>query len=512
MPTPSVFLSYPRASDRGGKISRLREVLEEEIRLLTGDAKFEIFQDVSMGLGQSWKQVLLERLEDASFLLPIVQPLFFTSESCRAELEAFLARERSVGRDDLVLPIYYIECEDLSPGSQDPLRRALASRQYMDCRNLRHATDEQLDEVAVKIARRIHEAFRRVSLPREPRRNRTIPSPTLANVASSPVGPNVTPNATASKLRVLLLAANPVDHDLLALGQEERLIEDELRAPAVARRVRLESAWSVTAEDFVEQLETFKPQVLHYSGHGNAQGELVLRDPNLETSRPASVRSLRQMFSGSPQLRCIVMNTCYSARLAQQLVRHLPLVVVGMRGEVEDAYALLFAEHFYRGIARGKSLREAFDGARGVVAGKGLDAADLPQINAHGNVDPEEIVLLPREATPSTASAASPWSAPVGSEEPPGYALEDLEALVKMLLSMFESGEFLRFLRFSSDTAGILPLIPTGVAAPIQVFSQAVTALAQHALIDPRFFERIVAERPRREPEIRKMQARLLRA
>ena len=93
-----------------------------------------------------------------------------------------------------------------------------------------------------------------------------------------------------------------------------------------------------------------------------------------------------------------------------------------------------------------------------------------------------------------------------------GYALEDLEALVKMLLSMFESGEFLRFLRFSSDTAGILPLIPTGVAAPIQVFSQAVTALAQHALIDPRFFERLVAERPRREPEIRKMQARLLRA
>lgn len=134
------------------------------------------------------------------------------------------------------------------------------------------------------------------------------------------------------------------------------------------------------------------------------------------------------------------------------------------------------------------------------------------RLMAEVQVDPDEIVLLPREATPSTASAASPRSAPVGSEEPPDYTLKDLKALVKMLLSMFESGEFLRFLRFSSDTAGILPLIPTGVAAPIQVFSQAVTALAQHALIDPRFFERLVAERPRREPEIRKMQARLLRA
>ena len=53
-----------------------------------------------------------------------------------------------------------------------------------------------------------------------------------------------------------------------------------------------------------------------------------------------------------------------------------------------------------------------------------------------------------------------------------------LEALVKMLLSMFESGEFLRFLRFSSDfAAGVRDLVEWQRNAQVRQVAGVVTRL-----------------------------------
>src|SRR5688572_4432920 len=79
MALPSVFLSYPRAApDRGSKIARLRDTLTAEIQVLTGEQTFEIFDSSSLGLGENSRRVQQE-LAQASFLLPIGQPLLFTS-------------------------------------------------------------------------------------------------------------------------------------------------------------------------------------------------------------------------------------------------------------------------------------------------------------------------------------------------------------------------------------------------------------------------------------------------
>ncbi|MCY1059394.1 TIR domain-containing protein [Nannocystis sp. SCPEA4] len=282
---PTVFMSYPRASDRGGKISGLREAIEEEIRLLTGDEEFSIFQDVQLGLGESWQRRLATELQQASFLLPIVQPMFFTNEACRAELTAFLERERALGRDDLILPIYYIDCEDFGPQAEDPLVRAVAGRRYADCRDIRHASEEKQRAAAVSIARRMVDAFRRVSRPARP---------------AAPVA--------------------------------------------------------------------------------------------------------------------------------------------------------------------------------GPVAG-------------------------------ATGAAPVAEAAPSGGSQP---APEQLDALMRLLSSMFSIEEFSRFLRFDSETNAIVSLLPVGAVSPQQLFSQAVIALAQHALIDARFFERLIGERPKRAGEIRRLQGMLL--
>jgi TIR domain len=124
---PDAFLSYTRFDDQndGGAISQFCRRLANSVRAVTG-APFVIFQDVDgIGIGEHWPGKLDEMLTEARFFIPIVTPSYFTSKPCRKELEKFLGAEAKRGRNDLVLPIYYIECdalEDQDLRTADPWR------------------------------------------------------------------------------------------------------------------------------------------------------------------------------------------------------------------------------------------------------------------------------------------------------------------------------------------------------------------------------------------------------
>jgi hypothetical protein len=79
-------------------------------------------------------------LNAATLLIPIVTPSLFLSPDCKKELTRFLERERQLGRDDLILPVYYISTPKMDEPRRrraDRLARVLASRQYADWRELR---------------------------------------------------------------------------------------------------------------------------------------------------------------------------------------------------------------------------------------------------------------------------------------------------------------------------------------------------------------------------------------
>ena len=48
-------------------------------------------------------------LDGVTFLIPIITPSFFGSANCRQELEYFLDREEKLKRNDLILPVHYID-------------------------------------------------------------------------------------------------------------------------------------------------------------------------------------------------------------------------------------------------------------------------------------------------------------------------------------------------------------------------------------------------------------------
>ena len=162
----AVFMSYARADDQheSGYISRLREWLVSEFRFQTGENLF-VFQDTEhIDIGERWKEVLENNLDQTTLLLVILTPSYLNSEACRAELKRFLDRERKLGRDDLVLPLYYAT---VPARPNDALLESLLARHYSDWRDLRfEPTDSpRIRRAVAELAAQVSAAVARTSTP-----------------------------------------------------------------------------------------------------------------------------------------------------------------------------------------------------------------------------------------------------------------------------------------------------------------------------------------------------------
>ncbi|MFF3460256.1 right-handed parallel beta-helix repeat-containing protein [Streptomyces sp. NPDC002730] len=163
---PVAFMSYVRFNDQhdDGLLTAFRERLGTEVRAQTGE-EFVIFQDRNdVAWGQNWQQRIDEALDAVTLLLVIITPSLFRSPACRAEVARFLERERDLGRQDLILPVYYISARELDdPGLReaDDMARMLASRQHADWRELRFEpfTSPLVRKAIAHLASRMRDTF-----------------------------------------------------------------------------------------------------------------------------------------------------------------------------------------------------------------------------------------------------------------------------------------------------------------------------------------------------------------
>jgi len=164
-PGPIAFLSYVHADDEGtrGGIVLLHRLLQEFVNLC-GERPLEIFLDAEgMLWGRKWKNQVKSALDQTFFFVPVITPRFFESKHCRNELDYFIEREKIIGRDDLIFPIYYANCDFDNPEKleSDPLKEAIAGRNWsnwcelwLDLRDETRAVKEEL----LKMARQLRAA------------------------------------------------------------------------------------------------------------------------------------------------------------------------------------------------------------------------------------------------------------------------------------------------------------------------------------------------------------------
>lgn len=159
-------------------------------------------------------------------------------------------------------------------------------------------------------------------------------------------------------IKVLFLSANPKDTGRLQIDEELRVIyaalreggSDGLFAVAVAPALRL--------GELPQALLREKPDIIHFSGHGSHGEILLAADANsLEALSAEQLTASLRTFS--ERTRCVVVNACFSATVAEAVAAAIPCVI-GMTREVPDAGAAEFAGGFYAALALGSSVAQAF--------------------------------------------------------------------------------------------------------------------------------------------------------
>ncbi len=107
------FWSYAHDDDilDGGAILELAHAIEEEYNLLSGEP-LELFVDrSSIAWGDKWRERIDSALSQTTFFIPIITPRYFTRTECRRELLEFAGKAKSLGVDELLLPILYVEVQ-----------------------------------------------------------------------------------------------------------------------------------------------------------------------------------------------------------------------------------------------------------------------------------------------------------------------------------------------------------------------------------------------------------------
>ena len=186
-------------------------------------------------------------------------------------------------------------------------------------------------------------------------------------VTAHQIGGNITNNTQAARTEtnnspvktILILASNPKTTSALRLDEEVREIDAGLQRAKKRELFDLKQRWAVRVQDVYQALLDFKPQIVHFSGHGSGDDGLVLEDEsrNVRLVDTQALASLFKLFASD--IECVVLNACYSEIQAEAIVQHIPYVI-GMNKVIGDQAAIKFATGFYSAIASGESVEFAY--------------------------------------------------------------------------------------------------------------------------------------------------------
>jgi len=188
-----------------------------------------------------------------------------------------------------------------------------------------------------------------------------------------------------AKTAILFLASEPTDAARLRLGEEFREIQEKLQLSRWRDRFDLQVRLSVRPPDITQALLDIQPQVVHFAGHGEGDESAAGRALKLVSAQGAPVANqgaaeggglyfedaysqaqlvpaealaaLFEQFAG--QVRCVVLNACYSEGQARAIARHIPHVI-GMRRAIGDRAAIAFSIGFYQALGAGRSVEQAY--------------------------------------------------------------------------------------------------------------------------------------------------------
>jgi len=157
--------------------------------------------------------------------------------------------------------------------------------------------------------------------------------------------------------------------------------------------VQLVSAWAIRPPDVLQELNERRPAIVHFSGHGSDQDEIIFQDDQGAAKRVSKEALVQLMTASSGNIRLVFFNTCYSRNQAEAVVEHVD-AAIGMKTSIGDDAARIFASQFYSSIGFGLSVETAFAQAKALLMMEGIGEEDTPELFVRPGLAPADIVIV----------------------------------------------------------------------------------------------------------------------
>jgi hypothetical protein len=204
----------------------------------------------------------------------------------------------------------------------------------------------------------------------------------------------------AEQLRILYATAAADKKDPLRTDQEIRRVKAAVKAATHRDLVTIEHLPAATPTDVLDTLISFRPHVVHFSGHANET--VLVFDEGTDGYGPSKGKRIgpvlfKELLESSDEAPVlVVLNACKSAAQLDLLLGKVSMAV-GMDDSIHDVDAIVFAARFYSTLAEGQSVNAALATACFEMKMNGLPDYDLPTLRAVDGVDPADVRLITGE-------------------------------------------------------------------------------------------------------------------
>jgi formylglycine-generating enzyme required for sulfatase activity len=166
-------------------------------------------------------------------------------------------------------------------------------------------------------------------------------------------------------LKVLVTVASPEDQPEINVAEEIIKIKQAFEELINLGLIHLQFMEHTTSRDLQNELQIFKPFVLHFIGHGKRSGNkggLLLEGDNQESDFLED-ELLLQLLGRFNTVRLVVLAACESTDIAFTLARG-GIPAVGMKYRITDEAAQLFSHGFYKTLSTGSFVDVAANDGR----------------------------------------------------------------------------------------------------------------------------------------------------
>ena len=162
--------------------------------------------------------------------------------------------------------------------------------------------------------------------------------------------------------RILFISAIPEGHQFLSkINIEFNSIRAGIFGINSAQQGYETDVYQYIDKDFVRKITEWKPDIIHFSGHGTSDGLLLQREDRL------TAKQLKELLVNQEKtIQLLFLNACDSADLIPELEDCPDKVqyIIGNEGEISEDIATDFALIFYKYYKVLKNIPQAFDKAQ----------------------------------------------------------------------------------------------------------------------------------------------------